>query len=257
MTDCQICKKKFNKKVHNQVLCGNKECKRVSINLLGDKYRKNKPKIIVNCTICNNEFEKFGRNKTCSLTCSKKNSNNIKLKYYINTVMPRLEYKPKLTKEQVRQNYINNYTRMNNKPERKQFMKEYRLQPHQREREKASCKAYKRRNPEVGKNGHLKRNYKITLEEYNQMLLDQNLVCAICKREETSVDKKLGKVRDLAVDHCHTTGKVRGLLCWKCNTSLGKFQDSVELLQNAIKYLNKSKELSLTNVNSSDNILIP
>lgn len=209
---------------------------------------------MINCKICNTPFKKTRRNLTCSKSCRNKNIELIKLKYYLEKVSPNLKNKSKLTKEQIKQNYINKYTRINNTPERKKFMKEYRLQPHQREKEKASGRAYKKRNPDVGKNGYLKRNYKITLDQYNQMLLDQNLVCAICLKEETSVDKKLGKVKDLAVDHCHTTGKVRGLLCWKCNTSLGKL-DSIEYLQRAIDYLNKSRQTSLTCSSQSVNIL--
>ena len=56
-------------------------------------------------------------------------------------------------------------------------------------------------------------------------------VCAICGVTEEQNGKRL------AVDHCHTTGVIRGLLCSACNTSLGKFKDSVELLQRAIQYL--------------------
>ena len=61
------------------------------------------------------------------------------------------------------------------------------------------------------------------------MLEKQNHVCAICGNKDNN--------KKLAVDHCHTTGVIRGLLCSACNTSLGKFKDSVELLQNAIQYL--------------------
>ena len=45
--------------------------------------------------------------------------------------------------------------------------------------------------------------------------------------------------RRLCVDHCHTTGNVRGLLCDTCNTALGKFRDNIDLLNEAIKYLKK------------------
>jgi hypothetical protein len=62
------------------------------------------------------------------------------------------------------------------------------------------------------------------------MLKDQNDVCAICFKE-----CMFGK--RLAVDHCHATGKVRGLLCSRCDTSIGKFEDSIELLESANKYL--------------------
>lgn len=71
--------------------------------------------------------------------------------------------------------------------------------------------------------------YGITIEEYNKLLLDQNYVCKICNNKNEN--------RNLCVDHCHSTGKVRGLLCDQCNTGLGKFKDSVDLLKESINYL--------------------
>ena len=79
----------------------------------------------------------------------------------------------------------------------------------------------------------LKRRYGITVQEYENILKMQNYGCAICGTTECSSG------RNFAVDHCHETGKVRGLLCAACNTSLGKFKDSVYILQNAIRYLEK------------------
>jgi len=65
--------------------------------------------------------------------------------------------------------------------------------------------------------------------------LKQNGKCAICKKPET---RKTGnKIRELSIDHCHKTGKVRGLLCDSCNNGLGRFKDSVKLLESALKYL--------------------
>ncbi len=78
----------------------------------------------------------------------------------------------------------------------------------------------------------LKLEYKLSPEDYQTMFDAQNGVCAICGEIERT---KLGK--KLAVDHCHKTGKIRGLLCFKCNRGLGIFKDSIELFNNAIKYL--------------------
>jgi len=79
----------------------------------------------------------------------------------------------------------------------------------------------------------LKRTYNITLEDYNRMLIEQNYVCSICKN--TNLKKRL------CVDHCHETGKVRGLLCDKCNHGIGLFKDKEELLIEASEYLKKSR----------------
>jgi hypothetical protein len=71
----------------------------------------------------------------------------------------------------------------------------------------------------------------VTVEEYEQLLLDQRYACAICK---TPADQFQ---RALHVDHDHVTGKVRGLLCVRCNTGLGCFKDSTENLVEALHYL--------------------
>jgi len=82
------------------------------------------------------------------------------------------------------------------------------------------------------RNSHLKRTYGITLEDYNKKLKDQSGLCAICGGNDT-----YDKHGVLAVDHCHKTSKIRGLLCFKCNTVLGSVNDDIKILENAIKYL--------------------
>ena len=77
----------------------------------------------------------------------------------------------------------------------------------------------------------LKSKFGITADIYDKMLADQGGVCKICKKTDSTGQR-------LAVDHCHSTNRVRGLLCRNCNTALGKFKDDTALLQNAIKYLN-------------------
>ena len=86
-------------------------------------------------------------------------------------------------------------------------------------------------------NYQLIRNYGITLEDYEKMFKDQEGKCAICGHPETHPNKKR-----LAVDHCHKTGKVRGLLCNKHNRIIGTMDDSVEELKRASAYLEKFKK---------------
>lgn len=81
------------------------------------------------------------------------------------------------------------------------------------------------------RNSHRKRKFGLSKEEYDQMLIDQNNQCAICKR-------KIG--REAAVDHCHTTNKIRGLLCRSCNLGLGAFKDNMDTIRKAINYINES-----------------
>lgn len=95
----------------------------------------------------------------------------------------------------------------------------------------------KEMSPQRRKNHKLKSLYGISLEEYNKINESQNNVCAICKSPCNI--KKI-----LSVDHDHNTSFVRGLLCHNCNTGLGNFKDSEQLLAAAIKYLNNNKSFS-------------
>ena len=89
-------------------------------------------------------------------------------------------------------------------------------------------------------NEHLKRVYGITYQKYLEMLAAQGGVCGACKGDETfSVNERTRK-RMLAVDHCHKTGKIRGLLCGKCNRGMGSFKEDPELLRAAADYLERS-----------------
>lgn len=76
--------------------------------------------------------------------------------------------------------------------------------------------------------------------EYLDLIYIQDNKCAICKSPETRTINS--KIRNLSVDHCHKTGKVRGLLCCRCNISIGRFCDSEDLLRKASEYLKKSKD---------------
>lgn len=87
----------------------------------------------------------------------------------------------------------------------------------------------------TARKAHLSQQYKITLQEYDEMLEEQNYCCAICGTDVASCDK--GSGNHLAVDHCHITNKVRGLLCASCNILLGKAKDNITILQSAISYL--------------------
>ena len=94
-------------------------------------------------------------------------------------------------------------------------------------------KEIKDKRRRVGKSFMEKRDYLtygITIEKYDEMFELQKGKCAIC--EEIQIT---GKV--LAIDHCHTTGKVRGLLCQTCNTGIAMFKDNIKILKMAIKYL--------------------
>lgn len=91
------------------------------------------------------------------------------------------------------------------------------------------------RNPEKVRENAWRRRYGITRDDYNLMFSKQKGKCAICATEEVG-----RKHTHFHVDHNHTTGKVRGLLCDKCNRGLGYFNDNSDTLNNAQRYLNEN-----------------
>ncbi|MFM7009119.1 MAG: endonuclease VII domain-containing protein [Betaproteobacteria bacterium] len=96
-------------------------------------------------------------------------------------------------------------------------------------RSRKRSKRRRKESPDYVKSKILQTRYGISLEERNAMEVTQSGKCLICNE----IPKRL------VVDHCHTSGKVRGLLCDHCNTGLGRFKDSPELLMAAIRYLKK------------------
>ena len=84
----------------------------------------------------------------------------------------------------------------------------------------------------IERKSKFKRQYGISIEQYDSMLANQNNGCALCGTEKPS-----NRTKYFSVDHCHLTGKIRGLLCTKCNRGLGFFNDRPELLRAAAVYL--------------------
>ena len=77
--------------------------------------------------------------------------------------------------------------------------------------------------------------YNLTQIEYEELLQKQGGLCAIC-----GTDSPKGRRDSWHIDHNHDTGKVRGLLCWLCNSGLGKFRDNFELLTKAANYIKEN-----------------
>lgn len=101
-------------------------------------------------------------------------------------------------------------------------------------RDKVATYGKTEHHKEKHRNSTLKRRYDISLNEYNQLLQEQNGCCAICGTTNEQMIKRMH------VDHNHTTGKVRGLLCDKCNRGLGFFNDDASQLKKALEYLNEN-----------------
>lgn len=125
-------------------------------------------------------------------------------------------------KENLRE-YYKKY-RMENADKKKEQDKKYREANPDKVRKNSL--AYINRNKEALEEKRIKRVYGINKTEYQEMLERQEGKCAICKKKEK-----------LVIDHDHESGKVRGLLCTRCNTAIGYFLDDIESIKSAISYL--------------------
>jgi hypothetical protein len=111
-----------------------------------------------------------------------------------------------------------------------------------RARNLEKVRSYQARHPDrvkaTARKSSIKRKFGLSMVEFNEMLLNQECRCAICRIHVSKLKQ------DIAVDHNHKTGKVRALLCHRCNNILGQAQDHIEILQEAIAYLRRFSEVS-------------
>lgn len=123
--------------------------------------------------------------------------------------------------------------RVDTKEERFLKYKEYQKQWYQKNKPRLLKEAVERSKNlsfDKRKSYIIKSKYGVNIDTFNNMLKDHNSKCKICGKEHS-------ENKSLHIDHCHKTGKVRGLLCNKCNQGLGFFQDNINLMKKAIKYL--------------------
>jgi hypothetical protein len=92
-------------------------------------------------------------------------------------------------------------------------------------------------NPERARRSHLRQKFGISPEQYREIEQAQGGMCRLCGKSP--------KTRQLAVDHDHTTGSIRGLLCYRCNTGLGALGDDPEGLQRALDYVKENRAIKL------------
>lgn len=105
-------------------------------------------------------------------------------------------------------------------------------------------KQYRANHPEKHRDRELKRRLGISADEFDRLYAEQNGKCAICSQSEQALHPTTHEPRALAVDHCHTGGHVRGLLCTWCNRGIAYFHDKPELLHSAIAYLERHRPAS-------------
>jgi len=161
-------------------------------------------------------FHKDKQRKDGYYSCCKECKNNQKHRYYMEH-----EKESKEKKDNAHQYYLEH------KEHYAEISKQYR-----KENKSKIAKASKER---AGRNRELqiKRKFNLTLDDYNTMINNQNNKCAICGDE-----LKFGKLT--AIDHSHTSGKVRGILCHNCNVAMGLLKENVNTLQSMITYLENS-----------------
>lgn len=134
--------------------------------------------------------------------------------------------------------YLKTYERKPKTPDQlsernRKRREQYATDPLRREKQRQDVKAWQQANPDKRKAQRL-RQFRMTLDEFNEMLKSQGGGCAICGYSDRSDPKFFP-----AVDHCHSAGHVRGLLCMNCNQGLGKFKDQPSRLLAAVEYLTR------------------
>jgi Recombination endonuclease VII len=234
-SSCPHCAAEFQPKVARQRFCST----------ICQKQNPNKPWLVErSCEVCQATFRiarsavAKGGGRFCSRTCmGKGNIGEGSPKWKGGA--PASQARWRAANPEYRQNYAKEYRAAN--PER---MREYNRRAREKNRDTYIARQRERyhrvrRDPEVRKQIKLERarekrlqRYGLTSELYAQLLADQAGGCAICT---TPLATRV--TNGLHVDHDHATGAVRGLLCGKCNTGLGMYRDSIELMQRAIEYL--------------------
>lgn len=112
------------------------------------------------------------------------------------------------------------------------YQRNYRAS-HPRETRTAAVRRYRAKYKEVMRLDHYRRKYGLTLDDAREILRQQGWRCAICLKSMPDL------ARNVNVDHDHSTGKVRGMLCDMCNKGLGALADSTLILEAAIAYLHR------------------
>jgi hypothetical protein len=116
----------------------------------------------------------------------------------------------------------------------------YRKNPGMRKKARERTNQWRKNNPERAirqeREKHLRRNFNIGIVDYEILQTAQNNLCAICKNPETTSSRG-NKVNYLAVDHCHETGTIRGLLCFKCNTAISIIEKTPSIIDCIREYL--------------------
>lgn len=133
-------------------------------------------------------------------------------------------------KEQSQQRYKKNKDKINE--QHRQYREKNKDKTNEQSRQ------YRKNNKDEINERQRQRLYGLINGGYNQLFQQQNGCCAICGKHQSKLSQVLG------VDHNHITGKIRGLLCKRCNVGLGNFEENINSLQGAINYLHQNSSNS-------------
>lgn len=106
----------------------------------------------------------------------------------------------------------------------------------------ARSRAYRNKNRDKLRSGQMRGMYGISLERYAEIFQSQDGVCASCGLPERTRHPISEQTKRLAIDHCHRTGRIRGLLCSRCNVALGLLNDDPERIKLLLAYLERARE---------------
>lgn len=126
------------------------------------------------------------------------------------------------------------------------YTRNYMAKEKNRTTNKKATIRWRKEHPNYRQTWALEKKYGMTREQYQTMLNQQSGLCAICGKHEAITDPRIKNARNLAVDHCHKTGAIRGLLCFKCNVAIGLFNHDTAKLEAAIVYLAQTESNNLT-----------
>ncbi len=111
----------------------------------------------------------------------------------------------------------------------------------EKERLNKNQRKYVEKNRDKQRAAHIYRTYGISWEEYLVLFARQNGECSICKVSLSTHIQPDNRHEIAHIDHCHETGKIRGLLCNKCNSAIGYFNESALLCKLGAEYLEENK----------------
>lgn len=166
-----------------------------------------------------------------------KNADRLRKKdreYFLKNKEKIMEYKSKWVEDN--RDRVNELERIRRQKRLEQKRKYYEEHKEEIRLKKKQLSEERKAKQKISKFRHHLKKYNISYEDYMNILEKQQGKCLGCYRTESQINKRL------SVDHCHKTGRVRGLICFTCNLVIGNCYENIDTLNNLIEYLKKQNE---------------